>query len=324
MVVSGAIPPKDSASSLTSSALDGGNGTATSSALGVPALPRTQFASAVRDGIFGLSAPPHEAHGSTARFPAIHHRKPLNERSEEQQKEVHNLILRLSGNPFPGFDSQKPDPQSNTLKLAEDRGRFVIRETTQFVSPKEGQWCWAKQEAKEVREAKPKGRKLLATEGSFKESRPCEIRPVASAIHSLPIDHVDWKTCSKDSAPWSSLDSAPIADREELSLRLATERRSDRAVQRKQLGGCATGRKFIRTEDREEFWAEGKHRKDGPEPAWRFPHGYDSSRGVPGKLDENWADGLLLEDLVRAKYGTDVGRIGQASLNVGGHAHTGL
>eukprot|EP00746_Dinoflagellata_sp_MGD_P001046 gnl/MRDRNA2_/MRDRNA2_101935_c0_seq1.p1 gnl/MRDRNA2_/MRDRNA2_101935_c0~~gnl/MRDRNA2_/MRDRNA2_101935_c0_seq1.p1 ORF type:complete len:324 (-),score=52.40 gnl/MRDRNA2_/MRDRNA2_101935_c0_seq1:74-1045(-) len=323
MVVSGTLPPKALPPSLTSSqlqgnvpqcVLEGRNGivSALQGPPGVPKVPRSQFSSAGRSGIFGLSAPSHEAHGSQARFPAIHHRRPLNERSEEQQKEVHNLILRLSGNPFP---HETPDPQNNGLKLAEDRGRLVVRETTQFVPPKEGKWCWTDQEAK----ADHKDRRQLWAESSEKESRPCAILPLASSIRSLPADHVDWKTCSKD--------TAPVADREELSLRLAAERRSQRAVQRNPLGGCATGRKFNRTEGREEFWTEGQHRKDGPQPAWSFPHGYDSSRGASGKLDagdKKWAEGLLLEDMVRAKYGTDAGRIAQASLNVGGHAHTGM
>lgn len=333
MVLSGTLTPKGKAellhpppveSQAGSTAKSGGTISALQGRIGVPAPPRTQFSSTNRAGIFALSAPSHEAHGDKAQLPSIH-RRPLSERSEEQKQEVHNLTLRLSGNPFP---HDRPDSENNGLRLAEDRGRLVVRETTQFVAPEERRWHWKDQESKRDHSDRrivgrfatqeDRDRRMLWAEGSEKESRACGIEPMAISIWSLPADHVEWQTVSRD--------TSLLEHREELSLRLAAERRSQRAVQRKPLGVCATGRRFNRTEKREEFWTEGDHRRDGAQPEWRFPHGYDSSRG-PRKLDsaeKQRAGDLLIEDLTRAKYGTDVGRIAQASLIVGGHAHTGL
>jgi hypothetical protein len=235
----------------------------------------------------------------------------LSERSEEQKKEIQHLMQRLSGNPFPDDTHSKPDRENNGLRMAEDRGRLVVRETPQFVSHKKDQWHWSEQEAKQEHSA----RRMLWAEGSEKESRSCALAPKTMSVFSLPVDHKQWEIASRD--------TTLLADREELSFRLAAERRSARAVQRKPLGGCATGRRFNRTEGREEFWIEGEYRKDGPQPEWRFPHGYDSSRGASSKLDtaeKTWSDGLLLEDMVRAKHGADVGRIAQElkSLSAGG------
>lgn len=321
MVAPGTLPPKDKQELLHPPTFDqysssGPIGATSISALqgriGVPPLPRTQFSSGGRDGIFGLSAPSHEAHGGKSQFPSIH-RRPLSERSEEQKQEVHNLMLRLSGNPFP---HDRPDAQNNGLRLAEDRGRLVVHETDQFVSPEKGRWRWKDQESKQDHS----DRRMLWAQGTQKESLPSATESTSRSIWSLPSNHVEWQTATRD--------TAPLADRQELSLKLAAERRSERAVQRNRLGGCATGRRFNRTEGREEFWNMGEYRKDGPQPEWSFPHGYDSSRsagkGISDPADKKWADGLLLEDMVRAKYGTDAGRLAQASLKIGGHAHTGL
>lgn len=313
MVTPGTIPPKEKSSSgpigeTSISALQG--------RIGVPELPRTQFSSAGRNGIFGLSAPSHEAHGGKARFPTVH-RRPLSDRSEEQKQELHNLMLRLSGNPFP---EDRPDPQNNSLKLTEDRGRLVVCETTSFVSSnhqnktdKEGKWRWD-QEAKRNHTEK----RMLQAQETQKECLPSGIRPVVTNIHCLPADHVDWQASARD--------TAPIADREELSLRLAAERRSERAVQHNPLGRLTSKRKYNRTEEREHFWTFGKDGKDGLETTHCFPYGHDSSRGTPRTLDpseKKWADGLLLDDMVRAKYGTDAGRIAQATWKAGGRAHIG-